>query len=188
MSTIKCQKCGAVCAAGTSFCRQCGHEIDPSAGLEPSEAATAVLDPSNIAATQRFEARTTGPERLPQPVMEKNAGGRRAILIGAFVVGVLAVICVAAVVGLRGRSETTENLMYPGARTIVDMTNERGGRALHLETSDSFEKVEAWYQKQLKPDKTMRLTSTSVVLKNARTTATIASEGTKTSILIKVVD
>jgi hypothetical protein len=46
--------------------------------------------------------------------------------------------------------------------------------------------VEAWYQKTLKPEKTMRLTSTSVVLKNAKTTATIAAEDNTTNILIKV--
>ena len=57
-----------------------------------------------------------------------------------------------------------------------------------LETADPFTAVEAWYQKALKPEKTMRLTSTSVVLKNGATTATIAAEGNKTNILIKVTD
>jgi hypothetical protein len=66
------------------------------------------------------------------------------------------------------------------------MTSNGGGRALHLQTPDSMEKVEAWYQKTLKPEKTMRLTSTSVVLKNAKTTATIAAEDNTTNILIKV--
>lgn len=190
MNVIKCQKCGAECAPGTSFCRQCGAPVDTEATTTPSEQATVLLDQSVNAATQRFEPRATGrdPVRMVQPVVEApetRATSRRGIMIGAFVLGVITVICVAAVLGLRGRGESTGNLVYPGARTIVDMTGD-GGRALHLETSDSFSAVEAWYQKELKPHKTMRLTSASVVLKNDKTTATIASEGAKTSILIKV--
>ena len=190
MNVIKCQKCGADCVQGTSFCRQCGAAIDPETATVPSEQATALLDQSVNAATQRFEPRATGPDpaRFAPPVVEPTetrATSRRGILIGAFVLGVITVICVAAVLGLRGRGETTSNLVYPGARTIVDMTGD-GGRALHLETADSFSTVEEWYQKELKPEKTMRLTSSSVVLKNDKTTATIASEGAKTSILIKV--
>ncbi|HKR59381.1 MAG TPA: hypothetical protein VJS64_06570 [Pyrinomonadaceae bacterium] len=37
----------------------------------------------------------------------------------------------------------------------------------------------------MKPTKTMRLTSTNVVLKNANVTTTLASEAGKTNILIK---
>ena len=191
MNVIKCQKCGAECAPGTSFCRQCGAPIESEAAAAPSEQATALLDQSVNTATQRFEPRVTGPDpvRLQQPVVEPTdtrATSRRGIVIGAFVLGVITVICVAAVLGLRGRGETTRNLVYPGARTIVDITGEGGARAVHLETSDPFSTVEEWYQKELKPHKTMRLTSSSVVLKNDKTTATIASEGAKTSILIKV--
>lgn len=190
MNVIKCEKCGADCAEGTSFCRQCGAPIDSESAIAPSEQATALLDQSVHAATQRFDARATAPDpvRFAQPVTgptEAAPHSRRGILIGAFVIGVIAVICVAAVLGLRGRSKKASNLVYPGATTVVDMTGEGGGRALHLETPAAFSDVEAWYQKELKPDKTMRLTSTSVVMKSQKTTATIASEGNKTSILIK---
>jgi len=186
MNVIKCQKCGAECAAGTSYCRQCGAPVDQELATAPSEQATALLDESVHAATQRFEARPTGPDpvRFQQPANVSH-GSRRGVLIGALVIVVIGVICVATVIGLRGRSQAAGNLVYPGARTIFDMTGD-GGRALHLESPDSFSDVEAWYQKELKPDKTMRLTSTSVVLKNQKTTATIASESDKTSILIKV--
>ena len=186
MNVIRCQKCGADCAEGTNFCRQCGSVIDPAPAQPLSEQATAILNQPDVA-TQRFEPRTTGPERgrLPQPVAESTKGSRRGILIGAFVLGVITVICVAAVLGLRHKREATRNLMYPGARTVVEMTGE-GGRTLHLETSDSFAAVEEWYQKEMKPHKTMRLTSTSVVLKNDKTTLTIAAEDAKTNILIKV--
>jgi|SRR6185503_4943900 len=112
---------------------------------------------------------------------------RRPILIGAMVIAIIGVATVATLVGMRSHGASSD-LIYPGAKTVVDMTSNGGGRALHLQTPDSMEKVEAWYQKTLKPEKTMRLTSTSVVLKNAKTTATIAAEDNTTNILIKVVN
>jgi zinc-ribbon domain len=110
---------------------------------------------------------------------------RRPILIGAVVIAIIGIATAATLVGMRSHSAAND-LIYPGARTVVDMASDGGGRALHLQTPDSMEKVEAWYQKTLKPEKTMRLTSTSVVLKNAKTTATIAAEDNTTNILIKV--
>jgi hypothetical protein len=79
-------------------------------------------------------------------------------------------------------------LLYPGALTLMDISNPDGGRALQLQTSDPLEKVEDWYDRNLRPQKTVRLTSSSVVLKNENTTATIASEGGMTNILIKVIE
>lgn len=181
---MNCQNCGAECVPGTSFCRQCGEPIS-------SEQTTALLNQTDGVTTQRLQSRTTGPNpgSLPYPASDstakKNVGSRRALLLGALVIVIIGVITVAALVGIRKHSAESNDLMYPGARTVVDMTGE-GGRALHLQTSDSFSTVEAWYQKRLKPEKTMRLTSTSVVLKNDTTTATIASEENKTNILIKV--
>ena len=105
-------------------------------------------------------------------------------MIGAVVIVIIGVATAATLIGMRSHSAAND-LIYPGARTVVDMTGD-GGRALHLQTPDSMTKVEAWYQKTLKPEKTMRLTSTSVVLKNAKTTATIATEDNTTNILIKV--
>lgn len=169
MNWIKCHKCEAECAVGTSYCRQCGAALD-----------------ADTVATQRFEPRTTDQAPLSPPNAEPARPSRRGIVIGAFVLGVITVIVVAAVLGLHARGERSTNLVYPGATTVVDMSGADGGRALHLETTDSFSAVEEWYQKQLKPDKTMRLTTSSVILKNRKTTATIATEGGKTSILVKV--
>jgi len=181
---MTCQNCGAEYPTETNFCRQCGAPI-------ASEQTTALLDnPTDSVTTQRIESRATGPNPRPLPdgptasVLERS---RRPILIGALVIAVIGMISVAALLGMRNHdNQASGDLVYPGAKTVVDMKNESGGRALHLETSDPFTAVEAWYQKALKPDKTMRLTSTSVVLKNAATTATIAAEGNKTNILIKV--
>ena len=183
MQTMNCQKCGAECVPGTSFCRQCGEPI-------AAEQTTALLNQTDAVTTHRLESRPTGPNpgQLRHPAgdstAEKNVGSRRGLLLGALVIAIIGVITVAALIGMRKHSAASDDLIYPGARTVVDLKGE-GGRALHLQTSDPFPTVEAWYQKTLKPGKTMRLTSTSVVLKNDTTTATIASEDNKTNILIK---
>ncbi len=98
----------------------------------------------------------------------------------------LGLIASVAYVRIRSHSRTTDStaLVYPQAQTIVDLTSAEG-RALQLQTRDPLERVVAWYEASLKPTKTMRLTSTSVVLKNSNVTATIASEAGKTNILIK---
>lgn len=67
---------------------------------------------------------------------------------------------------------------------MVDITSD-DGRAIQLQTGDSLDRVLAWYEGTLKPTKTMRLTSTSVVLRSENVTATIATEDNKTNILIK---
>ena len=181
-----CQKCGAECPPETNFCRQCGAPI-------ASEQTTALLNQTDGVTTHRLESRETGRNRSSSsqpagaPAAEKSS--RKAILLGAMVIVALGVISVAALVGMRKHNAASgDDLVYPGAKTVVDMTNASGGRALHLQTSDPFETVEAWYQKALKPEKTIRLTSTSVILKNGKTTATLAEENNVTNILIKVTD
>jgi RNA polymerase subunit RPABC4/transcription elongation factor Spt4 len=183
---MTCQNCGAEYPTETNFCRQCGAPI-------ASEQTTALLDdPTDSVTTQRMESRATGPNRRPLPdgpTASVPDRSRRPILIGALVIAVIGLISVVGLLAMRNHdNQASSDLIYPGAKTVLDMKNERGGRALHLETSDSFTAVEAWYQKALKPEKTVRLTSTSVVLKNPATTATIVAEGNKTNILIKVTD
>lgn len=101
-------------------------------------------------------------------------------------VAIIVIVTSVAIVRMRSHSTTTDNaaLIYPGAQTVVDMTSEEG-RAIQLQTADSLDQVLAWYEGSLKPTKTMRLTSTSFVLRNQNVTATIASEDNKTNILIK---
>jgi len=187
---MKCGKCGAECPPETIFCRQCGAQIDPGETGTASELTTMHLDQTEIVATQRLDPRVTGPNQgnlaAPPPVPQAAEGSHRGVLIGAVMIVVLGMVCAAALIALRGQDRNSNDLLYPGARTVVDIKSEGGGRALQLETSDSFSAVEEWYQKALKPEKTMRLTSTSVVLKNEKTIATIASENGKTNILLKV--
>ncbi len=193
-----CRTCGAEWLAGTNYCRQCGAASVPDSASGASEQQTALLSQTDSVATQRFDPRPTGPDRgrlsarVPEvsvPVAERHGVKRRrlgtAVLLVVLLVGIVSAV---VLVSTQSHSRTTSaaNLIYPGALTVVDMTSEGGGRALHLETSDSLRQVEEWYENTLKPQKTVRLTSNSVVLKNDNTTATIAFEDNKTNILIKM--
>lgn len=117
-----------------------------------------------------------------------SAPTRRTAVIGvALVLLIIGLISAIAIIATRSDKEApaANQLMYPGAQTVVDMSDTDGSRAIQLETSDSLDKVESWYQKNLKLTKTMRLTSASYVMKNDKVTITVASEDNKTNILIK---
>jgi hypothetical protein len=110
--------------------------------------------------------------------------GVLVLLLGAVSVGVIW--------SLRAGSQTADaiqinkSLIYPGSRTIVDMSDS-GGAVLQLETPDALDKVGAWYEANLKPTKTLRVTSTSVIQKKENVTVTLVSEDKLTSIVIKQV-
>ena len=122
---------------------------------------------------------------------------RRKGLIGGVVLLLLIIGIVSAVAVVKMRSHTgavkltseasggNAALFYPGAQTIVDMTNTDGSRTIQLETADQLDRVESWYQTHLKLTKTVRLTSASVVMKNEKVTITLANEDSKTVVLIK---
>ncbi|HET6671450.1 MAG TPA: hypothetical protein VFH15_14580 [Pyrinomonadaceae bacterium] len=157
-----------------------------------------MLDHRANLTTSRLKPRATSPETPRRDVMPVATSGasdsavpakrrRWALVVGPVVVLLIcAVIAAVAYVRIRSHSRTTDDatLIYPGSKTIVDVAS-GDGRALQLQTGDSLEQVIAWYEKSIKPTKTMRLTSTSVVLKNENVTTTLASEGGKTNILIK---
>jgi hypothetical protein len=111
------------------------------------------------------------------------------MLIGALLLILLAGLVTTVAImraQLNRRNVSEESIIYPGARKAMDIVADGGGRALQLETSDSLEQVDEWYRETLKPDKVIRLSSTSVVLKNERAVATIVREGDQTNILIKM--
>ena len=112
---------------------------------------------------------------------------RTLVIGGALVLVIIGLLTVIAIVAMRNDDEApvASQLIYPGAQTVVDMTNTDGSRTIQLQTPDSLDKVESWYQKNLRLTKTMRLTSTSHVMKNDKVTITLASEDNKTNILIK---
>ena len=193
---LTCRQCGAELLPQTSFCRQCGSAITPSGGLQGDERTTALFDEADIVATQRLDPRPTSPDRahlnLPTPAVAeipKKSTTKVVLLSSLFVVVLIAIVCALAIMRNHrsSRIASGDGLVYPGARKLVDMVAEGGGRAIQLETSDSFASVEEWYHKAMKPQKVVQLTSASVVLKNDKTTATIVTENNKTNILLKIV-
>ena len=197
-SLMNCPQCGAELLPETKFCRRCGALTNDTAETDSSELPTEVLHQGAVdSTTRRLEPRPTSPDRsLRSPIsvisVETDAPAaisrRRSALIGGAVVILLLVGIIASVayVRLSSHSRTTDDaaLIYPGSKTIVDLAS-GDGRAIQLQTDDSLERVIAWYEASLKPTKTMRLTSTSVVMKNENVTTTLATEAGKTNILIK---
>ena len=200
MISLKCLHCNDELLPEAKFCRRCGAVVTASGpASNSSELPTAVFDQRPEPNTNALNPRVTSPETPSRAVTpaavstvnaptEKSKRRRRMVLIGG--AGLLFALClivaVVAYVRVTSHSQTTDDaaLIYPGSRTIVDFASD-DARSIHLQTDDSLERVIAWYEKSLKPTKTMRLTSSSVVLKNENVTTTLASESGKTNILIK---
>ena len=197
MDTSTCRNCGAELVPQTSFCRQCGVPIALGNALASDERPTALFDEAQVVATQRLDPRQTTPQPSdlnvsPSPVSPAVKPANKAVLIGIVLLLVLAaIVSTVAVVRNRSRrhshSASSEGLIYPSARQIMDVVADGGGRAVTLETSESFQKVDAWYRSTLKPEKVVQLTAGSVVMKNEKITATIIGDNEKTLILLKIV-
>ena len=187
MTEVKCDTCGADLLPGTGFCRQCGAAVSGSSAIDSSEQPTAIFPDNRAATTQRLHPRSTSPTRS-EPDAIKATGFRRNVILLVFsIVLLLGVVAALGVLGDRNSSSDSdfESLTYPGATTRVKMDHDQGDRTVQLETSDSLERVENWYQSNVKFDKTIRLTSNSVVMKNQKVSITLAVENNKTNILIK---
>jgi len=194
-----CRNCGAELIPGTSYCRQCGQPTDESA--PGSEQATAILGESKDAVTTKpLDSRPTTPgydpgsdSLLPTATSPDKSGYSWPKLVTAALLVLLLVgVSVGVIWSLRAGRRTADaiqinkSLVYPGSRTIVDMSDS-GGAVLQMETPDALDKVRAWYEANLKPTKTLRVTSTSVIQKNGNVTVTLISEDKLTSIVIKEV-
>ena len=199
MSDFQCTGCGAALVPEARFCRQCGAAVTVNSGnieTDPSELTTATLHAtSENVETKRLKARATSSDSrslkvshagIPPNVTMPRRGLSKWITGAVFLVMILAIVSAFAFVRHQRHARNTDTgvLIYPGSQTIVDMQGDTD-RAVQLKTSDSLEKVVAWYEANLKPTKTMRLNSTSVVLRKQNVVATIASEDNKTNILIK---
>ena len=195
MTIQKCDLCGAELVPATSFCRQCGSAISDTNLERRSEATTALLgDAAESARTQRLDARPTSPDpgfHRPAKTMTATlpSRGRRNAVVGGFVLVLIIVGILTTVVVMRMRNANATSdagaLIYPGAQTVVDMTNTDGSRTIQLQTKEPLARVESWYQTNLKLSKTVRLTSASVVMKKEKVTITLAEEDGATNILIK---
>ena len=194
MTELKCGLCGAELLPATSFCRQCGSAIT-DVEVQKSEATTAILgNTPGSATTQRLDPRPTSPDRGLHPpagtvAVSSAPGGRRKAVVGGFVLILIVVGILTTVVVMRNRNANatadTGAFLYPGAQTVIDMSNTDGSRTIQLQTKDPLARVENWYQTNLKILKTVRLTSTSVVMKKDKVTITLAEENGTTNILIK---
>jgi len=194
MTNLKCEACGAEILPATSFCRKCGSVIASSGALDPSEQPTAIFPGDESATTQRLDSRPTRPNHGLQPSAQGMAIGStktrgRNIAVGGLVLIVIVVGILVVVTLTRKANTDTDSdasaLKYPGAATVVDLTDEDGGQAIQLRAKDPLAQVENWYQTNHKLSKTVRLTSNSVIMKNEKTTVTLVEEDKGTAILIK---
>ena len=199
MSQAICTKCGADLIPGTSFCRKCGQLATESPSS--SEQVTAIFGQSQDGVTTKLlDPRPTTPgyevnsQSLAAPSTSLTGSKRswpKLITIGV-VLSLLIVVSVGVVWSLRSGSRSaspssvqiSRSLIYPGSRTVVDL-GDSGGAVLQLETTDALDKVQAWYDSNLKPTKTLRVNSTSMILKREKVTVTLVSEDKVTSIVIK---
>lgn len=199
MKPMSCRTCGAELWPDARFCRKCGTAISVADSALGSEQPTTMLREADGVATQQLSSRATAGQRemnippnvaalAPTPSTGHSVMWRGIIIGVAVVVLILAIASAVAVVRLRTHSTTaTEStLVYPGSNTVLNITSEGGGRAIQLKTTDSFEKVVAWYQQALKPEKALHLTSSTVVMKNEKATATIVGGDKETNVVIKV--
>jgi len=198
MSQAVCAKCGTALPPGVSFCRQCGQPATETS--VSSEQATAVLGKSRDGATtKRLDPRPTSSdyelnsESLTSASSSLAPPSSRTRLITIVIaIMVLALVSIGVIWGLKVRNQTASNflvdrsLAYPGARTVVDF-GDRGGSVLQLETADPLEKVRDWYDLNLKPTKTLRVSPSSVIQKKDSVTVTLVSENDVTSVVIKQV-
>ena len=155
--------------------------LDGATTLTPLDGAT-TLTPLDGATTQRLKPRSTGPT-----VILKQKPRRRRLLIIVIVLLILVGLFSAVAITWR-RTHTTNSkaqLIYPGASTVLDFAGDDGTRTLHMKTSDPLEKVESWYQGNLRMTKTTRLTTNSYVLKSDGTIITLVVEDNTTNIFIK---
>jgi hypothetical protein len=83
-----------------------------------------------------------------------------------------------------GTTSISRELVYPGAETIMEVTDVSEGAVLQLQTSDSFDKVVSWYTEKLKPTKVVRIPGSNVILEAGELKAIINAEGNKTTIML----
>ena len=194
MKPLTCRRCGKQLLAGTNFCRQCGTAISANLPEPPDERTTVLLDDADIVATQRLDPRPTSQNR-PQVVQPEKSGNPashkvRNIVLAAVVL--LLVACgVVGVVSVRlhrhNSVASADRFIYPGAQKNLDVLSDGGGRAVELVTSDSLDTVTEWYRKTLQPEKVVTVTSSVRILKNQKVTATVATEGDQTHVVLKIV-
>ena len=190
MNPLVCRQCGAALLPDTNFCRKCGTSISLDSGSVDDDRASTIRYGEDFVATEPFGARHTAPESPVSVTSTKGTtpGPVKLLVIGVVIFFVLAAIF-STVVFVKIRSQqrvvSDESIIYPGSRKTMDI-GAGGGRAVSLETTDSFDRVREWYQAKLKPEKVVQLTENSVVMKGNNATATIIGDENKTNVLLKI--
>jgi hypothetical protein len=82
-------------------------------------------------------------------------------------------------------------LVYPGAKTLMEVSDASEGNVLQLQTSDSLDNVVAWYTEKLKPTKVIRApgsniggADSNVILVAGEVKVIINAEGGQTTIML----
>jgi len=83
-----------------------------------------------------------------------------------------------------GDTAISGSLAYPGAKTLMNINSAHGKSVLQLQTTDSPNKVVAWYKDKLKPTQNVDLPFGNSILKNGNTTVVITGVEDGTTILI----
>lgn len=85
---------------------------------------------------------------------------------------------------VQGGNNISHDFYYPGAETVMEVSNPSEGNTAQLRTSDSLERVVNWYTEKLKPTQVVKTNGPNVVLKSSQMTAVINAQGPQTMILL----
>ncbi|HEX8650575.1 MAG TPA: zinc ribbon domain-containing protein [Pyrinomonadaceae bacterium] len=87
--------------------------------------------------------------------------------------------------GSGGSAPISSALVYPNAKTLLDVTK-RDGHVLQLRTSDPTDKVVQWYTDKIKPSETVKVPGGNMtILRSEDIRAIITSVGNETDIIIR---
>ena len=87
--------------------------------------------------------------------------------------------------GRGGSSAPNNPLVYPGAETVMDMSEKDEGRVLQLRTRDPLDKVVGWYVEKIKPTNHVKVPGENVTVLNGEgINVVITDKGAQTEIII----
>ena len=90
--------------------------------------------------------------------------------------------------GKVGTNHISPDFIYPGAKTMMDLTRANGGSLLQLQSTDSFAKVLDWYTAKLNPKSVIKTGGANAILKSDEVMAIITAAGEGTNIMLKEMD
>ncbi|HUQ34532.1 MAG TPA: hypothetical protein VM095_20595 [Pyrinomonadaceae bacterium] len=85
--------------------------------------------------------------------------------------------------GLPHSETVNSKFIYPGSKTIMEITGDEDGNVLQLQTVDSFDKVVEWYRQKLNPKNTIKQAN-NVILNGDEMTAIINRTDEGTNIML----